>query len=150
MDIRHLTADPALVRTLSEWHQAQWGHLSDRTTEDRIAEFAEHGTAIPQTQVAFREGRPVGTASLLVQDMDILPELTPWLGSVYVLPELRRQGIGTALVQAVVAEAARLQVPTLYLFTEDRAPFYAAMGWQTLEERPYHGEQVTLMKINPR
>jgi N-acetylglutamate synthase-like GNAT family acetyltransferase len=147
MDIRHLPGDPTLVRTISGWHQAEWGHLSTRTTEDRIAEFAEHGTAVPQTQVAFLDGRPAGTASLLVHDMDILPELTPWLASVYVLPELRRRGIGTRLVKAIAAEAGRLAIPALYLFTEDRAGFYAAMGWETLEERAYHGEQVTIMKL---
>ncbi len=78
----YLPADPVLVRTVSEWHQAEWGHLSERTTEDRIAEFAEHGRAVPQTQLATLKGEPVGTASLLVHDMDILPDLTPWLASV--------------------------------------------------------------------
>ena len=147
MEIRMLDHDPKLVRTISQWHQQQWGHLSTRTTEDRIAEFAEHGTGVPLTLVGFAGKEPIGTASLLAHDMDIYPELAPWLGSVYVLPEHRRRGIGRQLVAGVANEAARLAVSTLYLFTEDREGFYAAMGWETLRTLPYHGETVTIMKL---
>ena len=147
MEIRLLDHDPKLVRTISQWHQRQWGHLSTRTTEDRIAEFAGHGTEVPLTLVGFAGRELIGTASLLVHDMDIHPELAPWLGSVYVLPEHRRRGHGKQLVAGVTDQAARLAVSTLYLFTEDRERFYAAMGWETLETLPYHGETVTIMKL---
>ena len=120
LQITRLPDDPDLVRTLSDWHQAEWGHLSARTTADRRAEFAEHGAGIPQTRVAFLEGRPVGTASLLSSDMDIHPELTPWLASVFVIPEQRRRRIGYQLVRTIMEEGARLGVGTMYLFTEDR------------------------------
>ncbi len=149
MEIKHLPADPALVRKIAEWHHAEWSHLSGRTVEDRIAEFAEHGTDIPLTLVAWLDGAPVGTASLLVQDMDVHRELTPWLGSVYVLPRHRSRGIGKRLAGRAVAEAGRLGVATLYLFTEDRAGFYTALGWETMDSFPYHGETVTLMRLAP-
>ncbi len=148
LKITRLPDDPALVRTISEWHQAEWGHLSTRTTEDRIAEFAEHGDGIPQTQVALLEGRPVGTASLLTADMDIHQELTPWLASVYVIPERRSRRIGTRLVRTIMEQGARLGVGTMYLFTEDREGFYAAMGWESFEKLSYHGEEITIMKYD--
>ena len=148
MEFRPLEQDPALIRTISEWHQREWGHLSGRTTEDRIAEFAEHGSEVPLTLVGFAAGAPIGTASLLTEDMDIHKALTPWLASVFVLPEHRSRGHGTRLVKGVVSAARRLGVPAMFLFTEDRAGFYAAMGWETLETRPYHGETVTIMRLN--
>ena len=147
MEIKLLEQDPALIRTISEWHQAQWGHLSSRNTQDRIAEFAEHGATVPLTLVADLDGAPIGTASLLAEDMDIHKELSPWLASVYVLPEHRSRGFGTQLVQGIVTEAQRLEVGAMYLYTEDRAGFYAAMGWQELETRKYHGEDITIMKL---
>ena len=149
MEIKHLPEDPALVRRIAEWHDAEWSHLSGRTVEDRIAEFSEHGTDIPLTLVAWLDGAPVGTVSLLVRDMDVHQELTPWLGSVFVLPEHRSRGIGTRLVGRAVEEAQRLGVATLYLFTEDRAGFYAAMGWEAMHSFLYHGETVTLMRLAP-
>ncbi|MCZ6628428.1 MAG: GNAT family N-acetyltransferase [SAR324 cluster bacterium] len=150
MEIGNLSDNPALVRQISEWHQREWGHLSERTVEDRIAEFAEHGTGIPLTLVAWLNGEPVGTASLLLQDMDAHPELTPWLGSVYVLSAYRGRGIGGNLIKGAMAEAARLGVETLYLFTEDRAGFYEKLGWEAINSFLYHGQQVTLMQIAPR
>jgi N-acetylglutamate synthase-like GNAT family acetyltransferase len=148
MEIELLKQDPSLIRMLSQWHQAEWGHLSDRGTEERIAEFAEHGSAVPLTLVGYLDGAPIGTASLLAEDMDIRKELTPWLASVFVLPEHRSRGYGTQLVKGIVAEARRLGTATMYLFTEDRAGFYAAMGWQELETTSYHGEDVTIMKLD--
>ena len=148
MKIKLLDQDPGLIRTIAEWHQAEWGHLSDRTVDDRIAEFGEHGGGVPLTLVGSLEGQPLGTASLLAEDMDIHKDLTPWLGSVFVLPQHRSRGFGARLVQGVVAEARRLQVSTTYLFTEDRAGFYAAMGWREIQTRPYHGRPVTIMKLD--
>lgn len=148
-EIAYLGNDAGLVHTVAAWHQAQWGHLSARTTEDRIAEFAEHAdpSAIPLTLVVYRAARPVGTASLLRHDMDIRPELHPWLASVYVVPELRGRGIGTRLVERAQGEARRLGVAALYLFTPDRAGFYRRLGWEELETLVYHGERETLMRL---
>ena len=150
-ELRFLPNDPAIVRTLAEWHQGQWGHLTGRDVETRIREFEPQlgSNRIPLTVVAFAEGRPVGTASLLAHDMDTHPELTPWLASVYVAPEQRRQGTGERLCRRIVAEARRLGVPRLYLFTPDQAPWYARMGWHERVRETYRGEVVTIMELAP-
>ncbi len=148
-ELRYLPADPALVEIIAGWHQETWGHLTGRSHAERIQEFDEQlaSDRIPLTVVAFAAGRPVGSASLLVEDMDTHPDWTPWLASVFVLPEFRRRGIGERLCRRIVAEARRLGVPRLYLFTPDKAPFYEKMGWQALAEEPYRGESVTTMRL---
>ena len=148
LKIDYLPADPAIQCTVAEWHHQEWKHLSERTLEDRIAEFAEHlnPNSVPLTVLGWIEGKPVASASLLIHDMDIHPDWSPWLASVFVLPHLRRQGVGRLLVARIEEEAARLGVPKLYLYTPDRAPFYQYMNWESLEEINYHGEQVTLME----
>ncbi len=147
MEIQPLTADPDIVRMVAEWHQAQWGHLSRRTAKDRMTEFEEHfdRSTIPLTLLAWEGSQPIGSASLLVADMDARPNLTPWLGSVLVLPEHRGKGVGSALVKAIEGEALRLGEQTLYLFTPDRESLYQQMGWETTEVLIYHGEEETLM-----
>lgn len=149
MDITFLPNDPDQVRVIAEWHQHEWGHLSERTVEDRIAEFEEQldSSTIPLTLVAYDQGQPVGTTSLLVEDMHVHRDLTPWLASVYVLPAFRGRGIGSALCRRAVQEAERLGVETLYLYTPDQAPFYERMGWETVRRFPYHGIDVTLMNL---
>ena len=149
--ISFLTDDPALIETIAGWHQETWGRLTGRSVAERVAEFAEHlsGGRIPFTLVAFVDGTPVGTASLLTQDMDSHPDLTPWLGSVFVLPDFRRGGIGERLCRTAVAEAKGLGVERLYLFSEEQAPYYARMGWVEMARERFHGERVTLMKLDP-
>jgi predicted N-acetyltransferase YhbS len=85
--------------------------------------------------------------SLLPEDMETHPDLTPWLGSLFVLPGQRRRGIGGRLCRRAMAEAGRLGVEMLYLFTEDRAPFYAEMGWEELARERYRELPVTLMRL---
>ena len=87
----------------------------------------------------------VGSASLLEHDLDSRPDLGPWLASLYVAPAHRHQGLGAALAERVVEEAARLGVPTLYLFTFDRAGYYARLGWRHLAPALCHGHPVRVM-----
>jgi predicted N-acetyltransferase YhbS len=90
----------------------------------------------------------LGSASLIVHDMDTRPDLSPWLASVFVAPEHREQGIGTALVRRVIEEAQTLSVPNLYLFTTpDKRDFYARLGWKLLEHARYRGYQQVVMVL---
>ena len=149
--LRYLPDDDGIVRTIAGWHQATWGHLTGRSEAGRFHEFDEQRASerIPLTVVAFQGQRPVGSASLLVHDMDTHPDWTPWLASVYVVPEHRRRGLGERLCRRIVAEARRLGVARLYLFTHDQAPFYARMGWRTVAREDYQGAAVTVMEIEP-
>ena len=145
--LAYLPPDPAVVAEVAGWHHLEWSHFSQRTLTDRIREFDEHLSqeAEPLTVLAWQDSKPVGSASLLVHDMEIHPDWSPWLGSVYVLPSHRERGIGSMLCQQIEQEARRLGKERIYLYTPDRAPFYQRMGWNLLEEIEYKGEQVTLM-----
>ena len=76
------------------------------------------------------------------------PQLSPWLADVYVAIEYRRQGIGSALVQRIIAEALALGVETLYLYTADQQRFYERLGW-SLREHLYHVDsEVDVMALS--
>ena len=72
---------------------------------------------LPLTLVAVHTGELVGMVSLKFHDMDTRPDLDPWLGGLLVLPEWRNRGVGTTLMHRATAEARRLNVPRLYLWT---------------------------------
>lgn len=94
-------------------------------------------------------GAPIATAALDAQDMDCFPELTPWLASVFVLPEFRRCGVATALIGHSCDIACNaMAVSTLYLFTPDQRAFYSRLGWVWRRALTYHGERVDLMCFN--
>ena len=97
------------------------------------------------TVVAHENGEVRGSASLIPHDMDTRMELTPWLAGVFVAPEHRRRGIGAALVRRIMAEASRLNVPVLYLYTVHSETFYADLGWSLQEHTTYREQNIAIM-----
>jgi GNAT superfamily N-acetyltransferase len=148
VQIHHLAETPEIIPLLAMWHHEQWGHLAGaRTLEQRAIRLKDHlqRDAIPSTVVAWANGLPVGSASLVANDMDALPEWIPWLANVFVLPEFRRQGIGALVVERIAAETIKLGYPRLYLYTLDQAHFYEQIGWHTSHVRFYRGHDMTVM-----
>lgn len=155
MNLAYLADHPAHLPTLATWLHGQWGHLypdgSLATRTTRLRGQLERDR-VPMTFVALN-GRtspePVGTASLVVCDMETHAHLTPWLASVFVPPERRRQGVASALVRHAMAQARLLRVGELYLYTPDMERLYARLGWETIERLTYKGMRVALMRAKP-
>lgn len=105
------------------------------------AHFA--GDDAPGTRhwVARIGGRTVGVVSVMEAAMPA-PHPTPrptWqLRGMAVLADLQGQGVGTALVERVVAEVA---APLWCNARLGALPFYAACGWQSLGET-FHIEPI--------
>ena len=149
--IRDLKETPQHIPTLAAWHHAAWSHLNPGgSLERRIEKMQDYlGDEPLPTMYVWVDGDDVlGSAALVACDMDTRPELAPWLANVYVSEARRRLGIGAALVRQVTAKARELGFRELFLFTPDKAHFYAALGWQTLAEELYRGERVTVMRID--
>ncbi|KFN51310.1 GNAT family N-acetyltransferase [Arenimonas composti] len=150
--IAFLADQPRHVDTLARWHHAQWGALyTDWTLADCAAELHDHATrhTRPTTLVAIDDaGGLAGSVSLVDEDA---PELAAtgdaWLASLYVRPERRGEGLGAALVRALVAHAAALGIPRLWLFTPEHANFYARLGWQRLGPFALNGTPVEVMSL---
>ncbi|RTR05897.1 GNAT family N-acetyltransferase [Halomonas nitroreducens] len=137
------------VATLAGWAHAEWGHLHPgRDLAAAIGHFrADCGPAgVPSVFAAMHGEQPVGMASLVVDDMSDRRELTPWLASVYVLPDWRGRSIASRLVCRVEEEARAHGVERCYLYTPDQQALYRRLGWQDVEERDYRGETVTIMQ----
>jgi predicted N-acetyltransferase YhbS len=146
--IEYLADHSQCVDQLARWHHAQWSYLNPaRSLEERKNELARHNAPrqVPTTFVALQNGEPLGSASLVEHDLKRRTDLTPWLASVYVAPDYREQGLGSALVARVVEEAQALGFGTLYLFTTDRESFYGRRGWVTFEQSDCNGASIVLM-----
>lgn len=141
MTIDFLLDFPDYIPTLAEKIHAQWGHLNPNSTLETIRRKLESQKrdALPLTLVAHAGGVPLGTASLIEDDMSTRPDLTPWLASVLVFPEHRHSGVGSALVRGIMETARARGTKVFYLWTPDKEKFYAKLGWEKLCLENYLG-----------
>ena len=149
LSIIPLRDTPQHLLTVAGWLFGQWGHMEAGRSLEKTAGWLREGmesTELPHTLVALDGDLPVGTASIVASDMRTHPELTPWLADVFVDPTARGQSVGSQLVGAIEAEAAKLGIGTLYLFTPDRESFYLRLSWETMERCEYRGESVIVMR----
>jgi GNAT superfamily N-acetyltransferase len=124
--------------------------------------FADEGESFEETLAAQRRwldqpsdyeaallaeiaGKPAGCCLFVRDEIDAKHDLTPWLASLYVAPEFRRQGTGGALVRAIEQHARSVGCGTLHLYTVSAEPFYAGLGWSTQERFDWHGAPMVLM-----
>lgn len=150
--IDHLAEHRELAPGLARWHHAAWSALLPAwTLAEAEAELATHRLrrAIPTTLVAFVDREAVGSVSLLLEDHERITGYSPWLASLYVQPAWRRRGVGAALVERAVAEAAALGVPRLYLYTPDAEAYYRGLGWRECARVELDTGRVSIMSIVP-
>lgn len=120
----------------------------DKTLQDYEKGLETHlnESKLPIAFVVVENKQFIGTFSLRICDMDTHQHLSPWMANVLVHPSQRNKGVGAFLVQRAEMRAQELGFDRLYLYTPDKAAWYAKLGWQTLEHSFYNNEPVTVME----
>jgi GNAT superfamily N-acetyltransferase len=151
MRIEYLADHPEFVPVLANWHHQEWAYLRPGDTlearTERLRGECGH-EEIPTVFIALANGALLGSAMLLHHDMDTRMDLTPWLAGVFVAPDHRQRGIGSALVKRVVECAKSLGVKRLYLYTPSAERLYSQLGWSFLERTNYQGADVVVMSCD--
>ncbi|WP_282875979.1 GNAT family N-acetyltransferase [Pseudomonas peli] len=148
--IYNIKEKPELIPVIAEWHHQEWSSLSSgMSLQARIKKMQSYlsNNKIPGLFVWFDSGCVVGSAGILVNDMDTKPALTPWLASLYVVPDQRGRGIGTALVNHVMQYAKTLGNKEIFLFTPSKENFYSDLGWEVISREEYRGQKVSVMRF---
>ena len=148
MQIEYLVDYSQHISELAQLHFKEWSYLRPgESLDERTARLRAScdRNAIPTIVVALKDGKLLGSAMLLAQDMDSHPQLTPWLAGVFVKPEYRGRGIGSALVRRIEAEARSLGISTLYLYTPQAESLYERLGWSAIERCEYRNTDVVVM-----
>ena len=138
-----------LIPVVAGWQYNTWGlgypGGSLAVWTDFVRERAG-GIGIPMTWVALVDGRPVGCVGLLASEMATHMDLSPWLSSLYVMPEQRGRGVGGSLVRHCEGAAWRLGVDPLYAYaTTTVASLYVGLGWRQVVTERYRDEEVTVL-----
>jgi GNAT superfamily N-acetyltransferase len=158
--IQSITEHPQVIPLLSILHVAEWGDLYVGWNEDTaLSEFlGMQANDIPVTFVALGSNSSL-LGSVSIFETDDLPgfdHLTPWLGSLFVLPEARGAGVGEALLAHAQGWAATKNIPKMYLFTTGRynagvrnldaqRAYYHSKGWIEVSETTANGHPASVM-----
>jgi predicted N-acetyltransferase YhbS len=148
VQIEFLADRPEFIPTLAEWHFREWAYLrpgDSVANRVRLLHQRSGRRDLPITFVASSGAELLGSAMLIHHEMDSRPQFTPWLAGVFVAPAHRRCGIGRALAEHVVGEAAKLGFTTVYLFTPSAENFFSHLGWSIVEHTRYRDTDVTIM-----
>lgn len=138
------------IPTIAKWHWDEWGHADPEGSLGKWA--AALGTrtnvgAIPTTFIALSDTQdPTGSVVLVHSDMSTHPELGPWVAGLYVIPECRRRGLGSSLIERATTAAIQMGYRNLYLHTSTAPSLYSKLGWRMLFRERYEGELVDVMR----
>lgn len=149
--IDYLADHQRTVPVLAQWLFEEWGHCYPDTSVDTMASQLRarmHRDRSPLALVAFEAGEPIGTASLKIREVEIRPQYEHWLGSLFVAEPYRGRGIGSKLITAIKAEADKLGIDELYLYTRQAATarLYKKLGWIEIEQANYRSRPALIMK----
>ena len=148
-----LTEHPHHWQTAAEWSFEAWRHdfPSDtvHTYLDQYALAASESEELLEVFMAIdSQVNLLGVATLVDDDeLPNAPEPGPWLAAVFVTPEARKLGVGSALVEHVVNRARELGYPKIYLYTEHQELWYASKGWSKIRDTIFLGLHHTVMQL---
>jgi GNAT superfamily N-acetyltransferase len=153
ISIHYLGHHPGFAERLARWSWEEWQPIYEQrgqTWEHAVRNYQErlNINTMPLALVAFNEsGELIGTVSLKYYDLDIRPEITVWVGGLFVVAEWRRRGVGSLLMTRAVEEAQRLKLPSLHLWTSSAENLYQKLGWIVIERMDYCGKQIVMMEF---
>jgi predicted N-acetyltransferase YhbS len=149
--IAPLDASSPLAGMVATIQFSFWGPLTGFTSAADYERFLRtaSASALPSVLIASRGKQFAGSVNLLAQEMTTRPELSPWLGQLFVVEEERRGGVGRLLVRTAVDHVAALGHRRLHLYTSGTLPrFYESLGWKPIEMVDYLGKPRTIMAFD--
>ena len=133
--VTHINQVPHLHQQAAEMSRVAWKlDFPEDTTQTYLDMFNVNGTYAGRFVEVFaainQANELLGLATLV--DDDGLPGATepgPWLAAVFVVPEARKLGVGSALIDHVVNRSRELGYPEIFLYTDHQQQWYEKRGW---------------------
>jgi hypothetical protein len=146
---------PQTLYILAEWVYHEWRSYDSSLTKKKLIEsFSQrlNDDKIPLTLVALKNGTPVGTVSLKWEDeaeLRAISKANPWLGSLQVIYEERKLGLGQELLKIAKSIATSLGYQNLFLYTSNpvNVDWYKKRGACILKTSPFRKHTITIMQI---
>ena len=145
--IATVSDQPALAPLVARWRvTAFFNRPGGYTVAEMTALILMPDAGPNETFVLFEGETPAGTVGLMARDLESRPDLTPWLGGLYVEPAFRGKGYASALVTHVEERTRAAAVSALWLYTRNAEGFYLRRGWERAGVEQEAGDDVILMR----
>ena len=149
-----LAEHPHHWQTAAEWSFAAWHHEFPTDTVQTYLDQYSLAASKPEKLIEIfaaidSDDNLLGVATLVDDDeLPDAPEPGPWLAAVFVAPDARKFGVGSALVERVVSQTRELNYSTLYLYTEHAQAWYRDKGWTKIRDTVFLGLHHTVMQLD--
>lgn len=133
--IRLLARHPDRAEQVASWLHTTWleGVGVPFAHALHVVRQRMRRSALPVCLIALAmNGRTVGTVSLLTAKGRRARDAV--LSGLYVAPDWRRRGVGTALCRHILIEARRLHVRRVQLYAQRAAKLYRRLGFRAVED----------------
>ncbi|GBE93572.1 GNAT family N-acetyltransferase [Nostoc cycadae] len=148
LSFRFLADIQTAIPTVAELYYQEWGKIPNNSVEktiERIKGKLNHDNP-PFHILAISGDHILGVAQFKLHEMSIYPDKEFWLGGLFVAPEFRGYGVGTALAEKITAIAKDFGANQLYLQTEALdGGLYKRLGWNVIETIEYKNVRVAVM-----
>jgi putative hydrolase of the HAD superfamily len=144
-----LAEHPHFAPLVAEWIFNEWGHQDPESSLEKTIALYEtqlNTKTPPIALVGLLDGKPIACSGIKIRELDLFPQYTHWLGSVYVVSEFRNQGIGSVVVELSSQFAAMIGLGELYLYTHSHEDFYNRLGFAQVKCPLYQGRKIVIMK----
>lgn len=139
---------PFFARCFEQEWPAWYGPGGQGNAAADLTAFANPAGELPVGVVARAAGGAwVGVAALKAVSIPEFAHLGPWAAAGYVAPGLRRQGIGAALLDGLLAEARRLGFAAVYCATATAGSLLERQRWRLLERRGHDGNPIAIYTV---
>lgn len=141
--------DEEILNTIATWIYEWWGKIENYSFEG-IKCFIKHSMQkdrLPQTYGLFLDKKIIGIYQLTYEDLDVRPDIYPWLANVYIAEEYRKKGYGKILLMNI-KEKIKEKVPfnRIFLYTK-YIGFYEKFGWKFISEIDTYKEMPRIQRL---
>ena len=120
---------------LCKWMYGWWGK-KDGWTQEKVKNFMKAMLSkerVPQTYIATDGDNVFGMYQFGMDDLDVRPDIYPWLENVYIDEKYRGNGICRLMMESVANSAKSIGLKEIYLYTK-HVGLYEKFGWKFIGE----------------
>jgi len=140
---------PYHLPVIARWCASEWPEYYNDGCYESACQYhlttLQYNT-IPCGMLALSGDLPIGTISLLEEDMSIRPQYGPWLGCLYVDRQYRGRGVAHSLINFATEHARSIRLKELYAWTHQMGAFMQRLEWQEIERVDFLGAEAVILK----